>query len=353
MITGKVRRRYPLAKIILKGEEFEGNEDAVVVPGLRKDVILTSGVYEQVKSNKESVRLRAHDKMTNRGDLRQVNLNYRRDDRNGRQRRDDQSRIQDHQRKFQDENKRHGMSENSNWRIKNNDQVDLEVIVREGRNKHESSCKARDNGPCNDKCYLDERRCDNKEEMYSNNEDDGPGEKRRIVGNKKPEGQEKLVTKSVDCGVQCNDTELWKYGHLLTQDQPIDEMASVNVGTSEVNSYELSVQKEKEEKIITECHDEEEHDENQCPKETKERKRERARLTELIEFLRDFEVDEQMTPSEAWDVGYYDELERLGYKFAEEDSSWGKESKERREKISRGEMVYCDVLCAYVEKDDS
>src|SRR6218665_4200015 len=36
MITGKVRRRYPLAKIILKGEEFEGNEDAVVVPGLRK-----------------------------------------------------------------------------------------------------------------------------------------------------------------------------------------------------------------------------------------------------------------------------------------------------------------------------
>src|SRR6218665_1591628 len=160
------------------------------------------------------------------------------------------------------------------------------------------------------------------------------------------------MLKSVDCEVQCNDTKLWKYGHLLTQDQPIDKMVSVNVRTSEVSSHELSVEKEKEEKTITECRDEKGHDENQCPKETKERKRERARLTELIEFLRDFEIDEQMTPSEAWDADYYDEIERLGYRFAEEDSSWGKESKERREKISRGEMVYCDVLCAYVEKDD-
>ena len=156
--------------------------------------------------------------------------------------------------------------------------------------------------------------------MYSSNEDDGPGEKRRIVGNKKPEGQEQLVTKSVDCEVLCNCTELWKCGHLLTQDQPIDEMVSVNVETSEVNSHELSVEKEKEERIITECRDEEGHDENQCPKETKERKRERARLTELIEFLRDLKIDEQMTPSETWDAGYYDELERLGYRFAEDSS---------------------------------
>ena len=326
-ITGKVRRRYPLAKIILEGEEFEGNGDAVVVPGLRKDVILTSGVYEQVKSNKESVRLRAHDKMTKREDLRRVNRYYGRGDQIGRQTNGEQNRVQDHHRKFQDENKRFGRGENSNWRIKNNDQVDLEVIVREGRNKHESSCNARDKGPCNDECHLEKRGRDDKEVIYSIEEEDDPGEKRRIVRNKKPEGQEKRVTKSVDCEEQCNDTELWKYGHILTQDQPIDERVSMNMRISEVSSHELSVEKEKEEKIITECRDEEGHDENKCSKETKERKRERARLTELIEFLRDFEIDEHMTPSEAWDAGYYDKLERLGYRFADEDSSWEKESK--------------------------
>src|SRR6218665_1762105 len=125
--------------------------------------------------------------------------------------------------------------------------------------------------------------------------------------------------------------ELWKYGHLQTQDQPIDEMVSVNVRTSGVSSHELSVEKEKKEKTTTECRYEEGHDENQCPKETKERKQERARLTELKEFLRDFEIDEHMTPSEAWDAGYYDKLERLEYRFADEDSSWEKESKEWRE----------------------
>src|SRR6218665_1580887 len=117
-------------------------------------------------------------------------------------------------------------------------------------------------------------------------------------------------------------------------------MVSVNVETREVNSHELSVEKEKEERIITECRDEEGHDENQCPKEIKERRRERARLTELIEFLRDVEIDEQMTPSEAWDAGYYDELERLGYRFAEEDSNLGKGiQRTEREDITRRDGI--------------
>ena len=47
-----------------------------------------------------------------------------------------------------------------------------------------------------------------------------------------------------------------------------------------------------------------------------------------------------MAPSEAWDAGYYDELERLGYRFAEEDSNLGKGiQRTEREDITRRDGI--------------
>src|SRR6218665_2736451 len=53
-INGKRRRKYPLASIILEEGEFEGHGDAIVVPGLKKDIIFTSKDYEQTRSDKVS-----------------------------------------------------------------------------------------------------------------------------------------------------------------------------------------------------------------------------------------------------------------------------------------------------------
>ena len=62
----------------LEGGEFEGHGDAIVVPGLKKDIICTSKDYEQTRSDKVSAHSNVRENNTkseesrreNRGDKR-------------------------------------------------------------------------------------------------------------------------------------------------------------------------------------------------------------------------------------------------------------------------------------------
>ena len=72
-INGKRRRKYPLASIILKGGEFHGYGDAIVVPGLTKDIIFTSRDYEQTRSDKVLAHSNVREKNTKSEESRREN----------------------------------------------------------------------------------------------------------------------------------------------------------------------------------------------------------------------------------------------------------------------------------------
>src|SRR6218665_714465 len=122
-INGKRRRKYPLASIFLKGRKFDGHGDAIVVPGLKKDIIFTSEDYEQTRSDKVSAHSNVRENNTKSEESRRENRGGKENYVNKRCMGNKRNNIQNHHGRFQEEFQRTGRSETLNWRSRQREEV--------------------------------------------------------------------------------------------------------------------------------------------------------------------------------------------------------------------------------------
>src|SRR6218665_3704796 len=122
-INGKSRRKYPLASIFIKGGKFDGHGDAIVVPGLKKDIIFTSKDYEQTRSDKVSAHSNVRENNTKSEESPRENRGGQKNYVNKRCMGNKRNYSQNPHGKFKEESQRTGRSEALNWRSKQREEV--------------------------------------------------------------------------------------------------------------------------------------------------------------------------------------------------------------------------------------
>src|SRR6218665_1728705 len=171
-INGRRRRKYPLASINLEGGEFEGHGDAIVVTGLKKDIIFTSKDYEQMRSDKVSAHSNVRENNKKSEESRRENRGGQKNYVNKRCMGNKRNYTQNPHGRFQEEFQRTGRSEMLDWRSRQRGRCsETSCFLHKSKTERQREgvfCR-RERVPCNSMGHTEAQQISLRKEFYGGN----------------------------------------------------------------------------------------------------------------------------------------------------------------------------------------